>query len=94
MKASFELAASIPRDKILDPLSPIESGYFVLRELLRILLQSYVAGTHVAGPEGEVRKRSVWVRLGVIHYIAECPCVPYLDYVRANFVNIGLMRAL
>ena len=94
MKASFELAASILRDKILDPLSPIESGYFVLRELLRILLQNYVAETHVAGPEGEVRKRSVWVRLDVIHYIAKCPCVPDLDYVRANFVSIGLMRAL
>ena len=80
--------------QILDPLSPIESGNFVLRELLRILPQSYVAGPHVAGPEGEVRKRSVWVRLDVIHYIAKCPCVPDLDYVRENFANIGLMRAL
>ena len=35
---------STPRDKILDPLSSIESGNFVLRELLRILLQSMWQG--------------------------------------------------
>ena len=87
-----KLAASIPRDKILDLLSPIESGKFVLREPLRILLQSYVAGTH--GPEEEVRKHSLWVCLDVIHYIANLPGVPDLDYVLTNFANIGLMRAL
>ena len=84
---------STPRDKILDPFIYRIRKFCPPRTPPHSPTE-YVAGTHVAGPEGEVRKRSVWVRLDVIHYIAKCPCVPDLDYVRANFANIGLMRAL
>jgi hypothetical protein len=91
-----KFAASIPRDRVLEliPLIDSKSGKIVLQEPLRILLQSCVADTHVDGPDEEARKRSLLVCLDAIHYIAKAPSVPNLDFVRANFANVGLMRAL
>jgi hypothetical protein len=85
-----KFAASIPRDRALDFITPIESGRIVLREPLRILLQSCAAG----GPDEEVRKRSLLVCLDAIHDIAKGPSldVPDLNYVRANFADVGLMQ--
>ena len=65
----------------------------VLQEPLRILLQSCAAGTSVAGPDEEVRRRSLLVCLDAIHNIVKDPSVPDFNYVRAKFANIGLMRA-
>ena len=91
-----KFAASIPRDKVLEliPLIDPKSGKIVLQEPLRVLLQSCVADTHVDGPDEEARKRSLLVCLDAIHYIAKDPSVSNLDFVRANFANVGLMRAL
>ena len=86
-------AASIPRHDVLDLIPRIASGKIVLQEPLRILLQSCAAGTSVAGPDEEVRRRSLLVCLDAIHNIVKDPSVPDLNYVRANFANIGLMRA-
>ena len=88
-----KFAASIPRDKVLDLIPGIKSGKIVLQEPLRILLQSCAASPSVAGPDEEVRKRSLVVCLGAIHNIVKDPSVPDLNYVRANYANIGLMRA-
>ena len=87
-----KFAATIPRDKVLDLITPIESGRIVLREPLRILLQSCAAGW----PDEEVPKRSLLVCLGAIHDIAKTPNldVPELNYARANFADVGLMQAL
>ena len=93
-KSKFrKFAANIPRDKVLDFIPRIKSGKIVLQEPLRILLQSCAASPSVAGPDEEVRKRSLLVCLDAIHNIVKDPSVPDLNYVRANFANIGLMRA-
>ena len=89
-----KLAAKIPRDRVLELIPLIESGRIVLREPLAILLRSYTAGSHVAHSDEDVRKRSLLVCLDVIHYIAKEPSVPDLQFVRANFATIGLMREL
>jgi Family of unknown function (DUF6535) len=100
-----EFAASIPRDKVLDlipritfkssliPCIAAKSGKIVLQEPLRILLQSCAASPSVAGPDEEVRRRSLLVCLDAIRNIVKDPSVPDLNYVRANLANIGLMRA-
>jgi hypothetical protein len=88
------LAASIPRDRVLDLIPCDESGRIVFQEPLRILLKSCAAGTGVAGPDEEVRRRSLLVCLDAIHSIVKDPSIPDLNYVRANFANIDLMRAL
>ena len=85
-----KFAASIPRHRVFDLIPRIESGRIVLQEPLRILLRSYAAGT---GLDEEVRRRSLLVCLDVIHNIVKDPSVPDLNYVRANFANIDLMRA-
>ena len=89
-----KFAASIPRDGVPYFIPLIELGEIVLREPLLILLRSCATGTHVAGPEEEERLRSLRVCLDAIHYIAKAPNVPDFNFVRANFANIGLMRAL
>ena len=87
-------AASIPRDKFLDLIPRIESGRIVLVNPLVTLLRS--CAERVAGPDEEVRKRSLLVCLHAIHIITKHPNlrVPDLDYARANLADIGLMRAL
>jgi hypothetical protein len=87
-------AASIPRHRVLDLFPRTEAGRFVLQEPLRILLRSCAVGTGVAGPDEEVRRSSLLVCLDAINYIAKDPSVPDSNYLRANFANIGLMRAL
>jgi hypothetical protein len=88
-------AASIPRNRVFDLIPPIESGRIV-REPLTSLLQSCAAGKRVAGRAEEARKRSLLVCLDAIHYIAKAPNLdlPDLNYMRANFANIGLMQSL
>ena len=85
-----KFTASIPRHRVFDLIPRIESGRIVLQKPLRILLRSYAAGT---GLDEEVRRRSLLVCLDVIHNIVKDPSVPDLNYVRANFANIDLMRA-
>jgi Family of unknown function (DUF6535) len=89
-----KFVASIPRNEVLDLIPRIKSGKIVLQEPLRILLQSCVASPSVVGIDEEVRRRSLLVCLDAIHNIVKDPSVPDLNYVRANFANIGLMRAL
>jgi hypothetical protein len=90
----LSFAASIPRDRVLDLIPPIESGKLLLREPLVILLRSCAAGTGATGPDEDVYKRSLLVCLDAIHHIAKAHMIPDLFFVRANFANIGLMRAL
>jgi Family of unknown function (DUF6535) len=87
-----KFAASIQREKVLDLIPGVKSGKIVLQEPLRILLQS-CAGTGVPGPDEEMHRRSLLVCLDAVHNIAKEPSVPDFNYVRANFANIGLMRA-
>ena len=87
-----KFVASIPRSQVLDLIPRIKSGKIVLQEPLRILLQSSAAGTSVAGPDEGVRRRSLLVCLDAIHNIVKDPSVPDLNYMRANFANIGLIR--
>ena len=89
-----KLVASIPRDKVLELIPLIESGRIVLREPLAILLRSCTTGTHAAGPDEDVRRRSLLICLDAIHYIAKTPRIPDLNFVRTNFANVGLMRGL
>ena len=89
-----KFAASIPRDRIFQLVPLIESGRIVLREYLLTLLRSCAGGTRVAEGEEDVRKRSLLVCLDAIHHIAKDPSVPDLNFVRAKFANIGLMRDL
>jgi hypothetical protein len=94
-KSKFrKFAAIIPKEKVLDLIPPIESGRIVLREPLLILLRSCVASIHVAGPDEDIRKRSLLVCLDAIHHIAQTSPVPEINFVRSNFANIDLMREL
>ena len=87
-----KLAAIIPRNRVLELIPLIESGTIVLQESFCILLQA--AGTRLAGPDEEERKRSLRVCLDAIHHIAKAPNVPDLNFVLTNFANIELIRAL
>ncbi|KAF8495878.1 hypothetical protein F5888DRAFT_503649 [Russula emetica] len=89
-----KLAASIPRPRIADLIRPIESGNFVLRDPLLFLLRSCEAGTHATGPDEDARKRSLVVCLGAICHISETLDFRELNFVRANFAKMGLMRKL
>ncbi|KAF8487749.1 hypothetical protein F5888DRAFT_1758882, partial [Russula emetica] len=89
-----KLAASIPRQRIAEFIQPIESGKIVLRDPLLVLLRSCEAGTGATGPDEDARKRSLLVCLDAIHRISKTPDFPELNFVRANFANIGLMRTL
>jgi hypothetical protein len=53
-----------------------------------------VASIHVAGPDEDIRKRSLLVCLDAIHHIAQTSPVPELNFVRSNFANVDLMREL
>jgi hypothetical protein len=99
-----KFAAKIPRKDVFDLIPCTESRKIVLQEPLRILLQSCAADTGkdtgVAGPDEEARKRAsrpesqaLLVCLNAILNIIKDPNVPDLNYVRANFANIGLMRS-
>jgi hypothetical protein len=85
-------AASIPRDRVLDLIPRVKSGRIVLLNPLTILLRSCAA--RVAGPDEEVRRRSLLVCLDTINHIAKAPIGPDLNYALVNFANIGIMRAL
>ena len=89
-----KLAARIPRGRVLELIPLIESGRIVLGDPLAILLRSCTASACVAGPDEDVRKRSLLVCLDVIHHIAKAPCVPDLNSFRAKFADIRLMRTL
>ncbi len=91
-----KFAASIPRLKISDLIPLIESGTIPLQEPLLALLRSCAAGTRAAGPDidEDVRKRSLLVCLEAIRHIAKASSVPDLDFVRANFASLSLMRPL
>jgi hypothetical protein len=89
-------AASIPRDRVFELIPLIESGTIVLRDSLLTLLRSSATGTRVdeSVEDARVRKRSLVVCLDAIHFIAKSFNVPDLNFFRANFANIGLMRPL
>jgi hypothetical protein len=89
-------AASIPRNKVLSFIPPMES----LREPLRILLQSCAASPRLVGANEDVRKRSLLVCLdAIINYITkppDVPDVPDFDFMRSKFADTGqsgLMQA-
>jgi hypothetical protein len=89
-----KFAASIPRHRILDLIRPVESGKIGLRDPLLVLFRSCEAGTGATGPDEDARKRSLVVCLDAIYYISKTPDIPELNFVRANFANIGLMETL
>ena len=90
-----KFAATIPRNKIFNLIPLIESRRIVLREPLLVLLRSCSPKTPVLpGPDEEERKRSLLVCLDAINFIAKSPIVPDLNFVQANFANIGIMRPL
>ena len=86
------LAASVPRNKILDLIRPVESGKIGLRDPLLVLFRSCEAGAPTTGPDEDARKRSLLLCLDAIHDISRSPEIPELNFVRANFANIGHMR--
>jgi hypothetical protein len=88
-----ELVANIPRNRIRD-LIPFTEFKVVLREPLLALLRTCAPDTPATEPDRDVRKRSLLVCLDVIYHIAKSPDVPELNFMRANFANIGLMRTL
>ena len=87
-----KFAASIPRDQVSKLIPLIESGRIVLRDSLRTLLRTFARSTRVTEPDEDVRKRSLLVCLDAIYYIAKNPEVPDLEFMRANYAVIGLMR--
>jgi hypothetical protein len=88
-----KLAASIPRHRILDLIRPVEFGKIGLRNPLLVLLRSCEAGIRASGPDHDELKRSLLVCLDVIHQISKTPGdVPELNFVRANYASIPLMR--
>ncbi len=87
-------AASIPRQKVIDLIPPIESGKIVLRKPLLILLRSCTEDTRVVGPEEDVRKRALLVCLTAVQGVARASSIPDLNFVRAEFANINVMREL
>jgi hypothetical protein len=89
-----KLAASIPRHRIFDLIRPVESGKIGLRDPLLVLLRSCEADTRATGPDEDARRRSLFLCLDAIHHISKTPDIPELNFVRANFANIGLMRTL
>ena len=89
-----KLAASIPRHRIFDLIRIDEFGHIGLRDPLLVLLRSCEAGAGATGPDEDERKRSLLVCLDAIHDISKTPDVPDLNFVRANFANIGLMETL
>jgi hypothetical protein len=89
-----KLAASIPRNRIFDLIRPVESGKIGLRDPLLVLLRSCEVGTRATGLDEDARKRSLLVCLDAIRHISKTPDIPELNFVRANFANIGLMRTL
>ena len=90
-----ELAADIPRNKIPNLIPFIKSGNTIaLREPLLTLLRSCATDKRAAESDGDVRNRSLLVCLDIIHHIAKSPVIPELNFMRANFANIDLMRAL
>ena len=96
-KSKFrKFAASIPRLRVSDLIPFIESGTIPLQEPLLALLRSCAAGTRTPGPDidEDVLKRSLLVCLEAIRHIAKAPSVPNLNFVRASFASIGLMRPL
>ncbi len=90
-----KFAARIPRDRVLDLIPPIdsESGKFVLREPLLVLLRSCAEGTRAAVLDKDVRK-SLLVCLDAIHHTVKAPTIPDLNFMRANFADVGLMRPM
>lgn len=88
------LAATVPRNKIPDLIRPIESGKVGIRDSLLVLLRSCEGGTHTTGPDEDTRQRSLLVCLDAIHHISKSPDIPELNFVRANFANLGHMRTL
>jgi hypothetical protein len=89
-----KFAACIPRNRVLNLIPLIESGKFVLREPLLTLLRSCARNTRAASPDHDVLIRSLLVCLDVIHHIAKAPSIPDLNFMRAYFANISLMREL
>jgi uncharacterized protein DUF6535 len=89
-----KLAASIPRHRVHELIRPVESGKFVLRDPLLVLLRSCEAGTAEAGSDEDARKHALLVCLDAIHDVSKTPSIPELNFVRANFANIGHMRTL
>ncbi|KAI0264565.1 hypothetical protein BGY98DRAFT_1192090 [Russula aff. rugulosa BPL654] len=87
------LAASVPRNEILDLIRPVESEKlafeipfsFFYAAVKQVLAQLDRRGS---------RKRSLLLCLDTIHDISKTPEIPELNFVRANFANIGYMRTL
>jgi uncharacterized protein DUF6535 len=89
-----ELAAGIPRRRVPEFIRPVESGEIVLRDPLLVLLRSCEEGTPEAGFDEDARKHALLACLDAIHDISKTPSIPELNFVRANFANLGHMRTL
>lgn len=96
-----EFVANIPGGTLVQLMgAPVEAGNVIFREHLLALLRSCAPGT--VGLDEDMRRRRLLVCLDAVHHIVKASCVPYgvspsesvLHYVRTNFANIALMRAL
>ena len=89
-----EFAASIPRHRIPDLIGYIKFEKIGILDPLLVLFRSCVAGAPTTGPDEDARKRSLLLCLDAIHDISKTPDIPELDFLRANFANIGHMQTL
>jgi uncharacterized protein DUF6535 len=89
-----KLAANIPRHRVHELIRPVESEKIVLGEPLLVLLRSCEAGTTEAGSDEDARNHALLVCLDAIHDVSKTPSIPELNFVRANFADIGHMRTL
>jgi uncharacterized protein DUF6535 len=89
-----KLAASIPRYRVPELIRPVESGEIVLRDPLLVLLRSCVAGAPDAGLDEDARKGVLLLCLDAINDVSKTSSIPELNFVQANFANIGHMRTL
>ncbi|KAI0269505.1 hypothetical protein BGY98DRAFT_1014373 [Russula aff. rugulosa BPL654] len=93
-KSKFrEFAASIPRYRIPALIEYIRFEKIGILDPL-LFFRGFVAGAPTTGHDEDVRKRSFLACLDAIHHTTKTPDIPELNFVRANFANIGHMRTL
>ena len=89
-----KFVASIPRNKVLDFIPPIESGKIILQESFFTFLQSFATNEGATGLDENLRKHTLLVCLDPIHHIAKAHNIPDLNAMRTKWANIDLMRPL
>jgi len=95
-----DILECIPKETIVQLMAgPIESGKLVFREHLLSLLRSCGPGSLAGKLDEKERKARLLVCLHAIHRISHASVdqkfdVDVVDFVRSNFANMSLMRAM